>query len=101
MGETDNVRNIKLYKIYKGLVARYHSFLFILIIYIHIRTFIQYIRPSHSLTSSLFFFIAVRSVEGPRRWGAEPRIELGAAGQQPDAIPSELRRTLLSYAAPF
>ncbi len=36
----------------------------------------------------------------PHRWSAEPRIELGPALQQADALPAELRRTL-SYAAPF
>jgi hypothetical protein len=33
-------------------------------------------------------------------WDAEPKIELGPALQQADALPTELRRTLLSYAAP-
>jgi len=32
--------------------------------------------------------------------GAEPRIELGPALQLADSLPAELRRTLLSYAAP-
>jgi hypothetical protein len=34
-------------------------------------------------------------------WGAEPRIEPGQALQLADALPSELRRTLLRYVAPF
>ncbi len=33
--------------------------------------------------------------------GAEPRIELGPALQQADALPTEPRRTILSHAAPF
>jgi hypothetical protein len=33
-------------------------------------------------------------------WGAEPRIKLGPALQQADALPNELRRTLMSCAAP-
>jgi hypothetical protein len=32
--------------------------------------------------------------------GAEPRIELGPASQQADALPIEPRRTILNYAAP-
>jgi hypothetical protein len=32
--------------------------------------------------------------------GAEPRIELGPALQQADALPTEQRRTILSNAAP-
>jgi len=32
--------------------------------------------------------------------GAEPRIELGPALQQADALPTEPRRTILSHAAP-
>jgi len=37
-------------------------------------------------------------------WGAEPRFELGPALQQADALPTELRRTLiylLVHATPF
>jgi hypothetical protein len=37
--------------------------------------------------------------EKPTR-GAKPRIELGPASQQADALPTELRLTLLSHAAP-
>jgi hypothetical protein len=71
----------------KDLVARCNSF-FIICIHTQIE----------SVHSSITFaelhsicFIAVRSIEG-LRWGAEPRIELGAAAvQQPDAL-TELRR---------
>ncbi len=49
----------------------------------------------------------LRSAREKPPWGAEPRIELGPALQQADALPTELRRTLtelrgtlLSYAAP-
>jgi hypothetical protein len=45
------------------------------------------------------FLIAVRSGRGPH-WGAEPRFDLGAALQQPDALLTEPLRTLLSHAAP-
>jgi hypothetical protein len=48
------------------------------------------------------FFIAVRSCRGfPLHWGAEQRFELEAASQQPDALPTEPRRTLLSHTAPY
>jgi hypothetical protein len=39
--------------------------------------------------------------QGDPPWDAEPRIELGPALQQADALSTELRRTLLSYAAPL
>jgi hypothetical protein len=52
----------------------------------------------HSIDSSvaiaeLHSITAVPSVEG-FHWGAEPRIELGTALQQPHVIPSELCHTL-------
>jgi hypothetical protein len=34
-------------------------------------------------------------------WGAEPKFKLGPALQQADALPSELRHPLMSYAALF
>jgi hypothetical protein len=71
-----------------------------------VHTFIRYIHPLHSLSFTLVFLIAVRSEEG-LHLGAEPRIELGTALQQPNALPSELSRTLtelrltlLSYSHP-
>ncbi len=48
-----------------------------------VHTIIQYIRPSHLMISTLHFHI-----------GGEQRIGLGAVLQQPDALPSELLRTL-------
>jgi hypothetical protein len=47
----------------------------------------------HSMSFTLVFLIALRSEEGLHS-GAEPRIELGAALQQPNTLPSELCRTL-------
>jgi hypothetical protein len=77
----------------QGLVAGCH-FLFIFIFY-DIHTFIQsqYIYSSPfgkplSISSSL-----VCSV-GKLPCGAEPRIELGPALQQADALPTEPRRTM-------
>jgi hypothetical protein len=52
---------------------------FLLKTFVH--TLVQYIYPSHLLSSPLFFLIAVRSVEG-LHWGVEPRIELGTTFQQ-------------------
>ncbi len=72
------------------------------ITYIH--TFIQshsyntFIRR-HSLRPLSISSSLVCSVGEPP-CGAEPRIELGPALQQADALPTELRRTILSYAAP-
>ncbi len=100
MGDAYNFRNVTLYNIYKGLLARCHSFVYFYNFrsYAHsFNTFVHHIR-SHSLNPTLFFFIAVRS---GLYWGARPRIELGTAVQQPDAPPSELRRTIMSYAAPY
>ncbi len=103
VGDVDNVRNIKLYNIFKGLVARCHSFVYFYNFRSYAHSFNKFVHHigSHSLNSTLVFFIAVRSVEGPLSWGAEPRIELETAVQQPDALPYVLRGTLLSYAAPF
>ncbi len=64
--------------------------------YIHTITFIKYIHPS---PFARFLSISSAQWEKPP-WDAEPRIELGPALQQADALPSELSRTLLSYAAP-
>jgi hypothetical protein len=86
-------------------------FLFIFIFY-HIHTFIQsqYIHPSPFAEASLHFFIALSAQWGKPPCGAEPRIELGPALQQADALPTEPRRTInwatphhcqLSHAAPF
>jgi len=47
----------------------------------------------------LYLHCLLAQVEKPP-WGAEPRFELGPALQQADALPSELRRTLVSYVAP-
>ncbi len=60
---------------------------------------ISYIHPSPLAEASLHFLIAlVLSGEKPP-CGAEPRIELGPAFQQADALPTEPRRTM-SHAAP-
>jgi hypothetical protein len=74
-------------------------FLFILIFYstyIHSISFIQYFHPSLFAKVSLHLLIAGQLS------GAEPRIELGPAIQQADTlpVPIELRRILISYAAP-
>jgi hypothetical protein len=78
---------------FKGFMARCHSFFYI---FYYINSFLHI----HSINLSValaelhsIFLIAVRSEEG-LHWGAEPRIELGAALQQPDALTSEPRRTL-------
>ncbi len=78
----------------KCLVAWCHSFCLFFIFYnihtyIHTITFIRRhsLRPL-SISSSL-----VCSVGKPP-CGAEPRIELGPALQQADALPTELRRTI-------
>jgi hypothetical protein len=55
---------------------------------------IPYIHPSPFAEASLHFLIAlVLSGEKPP-CGAEPRIELGPALQQADALPTEPRRTM-------
>ncbi len=80
----------------------------IFIAYIHSITFIQYIYPSPFAEASLHFLIAcLLSGETPP-CGGKPRIELGPALQQADALPTEPRRTMnwatphheLSHAAP-
>ncbi len=56
---------------------------------------ILYIHPSPFAEASLHFLIAlVLSGEKPP-CGAEPRIELGPALQQADALPIEPRRTMV------
>ncbi len=94
-----------MFKVYfKGLMAV--ATLFISFVFFntcmpnHIHTMIQYIHPSPVAEASLHFLIAlVLSGEKPP-WGAEPRFELGPAVQQASALPTELRCTLLSCAAP-
>ncbi len=54
---------------------------------------LQSLRPIH-------FFTAAGSVGGTSK-GGQARFELGPASQQASALPSELRCTLLSYAAPY
>ncbi len=74
-------------------------FFFLFVLYFHkfrplhsYSTFIRSDSPRFlSISSSLV------SSEGKPPYGAKPRIELGPALQQADALPSELRRTLLSY----
>ncbi len=76
-----------------GLVAWSHSFLVFFITYIHTVIHIH----THSFHLLHYrFLIAVRSED--LHWGVETRFELGAALQQPDALPTEPRRTLLSHA---
>jgi hypothetical protein len=64
----------------------------------HIHTFIQsqYIHPSPFAEASLHFFIALSAQWGKPPCSAEPRIELGPALQQADALPTEPRRTIIS-----
>jgi hypothetical protein len=61
--------------------------------YINLITFIQHICPSPFAEVSLHLFIALK-LSGKPPCGAEPRIELGPALQQADALPTEQRRTL-------
>ncbi len=62
--------------------------------FIHSITFIDYIYPLPFAEASLHFLITcLLSGETPP-CGAEPRIELGPALQQADALPTEPRRTL-------
>jgi hypothetical protein len=70
-------------------------FLFIFIFY-NIHTFIQsqYIHPSPFAEASLHVFIAFSAQWGKPPCGAEPRIELGPALQQADALPTEPRHTI-------
>ncbi len=79
--------------------------------------FSTYIQSSHSYNTFIRNAIRRGSPPSPHRWsaqwekpplGAEPRIGLGSALHQADTLPSEqrrtlteLRRTLLSYAAPW
>ncbi len=80
--------------IFKGLVARSHSLL-VFLFYIHSYT-------THSLITFVefhsSFLIDVRLGRGPH-WNAEPKFELRAALQQPDAQLTEPRRTL-NWATP-
>jgi hypothetical protein len=63
--------------------------------YIHSFTFIQYIHLSAFAEVPLHFLIA-----GQLTWDAKPRVGLGPASQQADALPTELHSSL-SYAAPL
>ncbi len=85
-------------KQFKGLVAI--ATLFIYFVFFntcipnHIHRMIPYIHPSPFAEASLHFLIAlVLSGEKPP-CGAEPRIELGPAFQQADALPTVPRRTI-------
>ncbi len=91
----------------KVLVAGCHSFCLFFIFY-NIHTFIQ----SHSC-NTIHLSVAIRRGLSPflhrleAQWekppcGAEPRIELGPALQQADALPTKPRHTInrLSHAAP-
>ncbi len=63
----------------------------------------QILRFSGTKPSLLFFFIIYVQVEVEvegLHWGAEARFELGAALQQPNALPTNPRRTQPSHAAP-
>ena len=72
-----------------------YFFLFNTCIPNHIYTMIPDIHPSPFAEASLHFLIAlVLSGEKPL-CGAEPRIELGPAFQQADALPTEPRRTII------
>jgi hypothetical protein len=86
----------------KGLVARCHSFciffIFLRYTYIHLITYITFVR--HHLPRSLSISSSLWCSVGKPPCGAEPRIELGPALQQADALPTEQRRTMLSNAAP-
>jgi hypothetical protein len=68
-------------------MARSH-YLLVFLHYIHSYTFFMTFAEFRSS-----FFIAVRSGRG-LHWGSEPGFELGAAIQQPAALPTEPRRTL-------
>jgi hypothetical protein len=84
----------------KGLVAVCHSFclFFVFITYstdIHSITFIQSIYPSPFAGDFLHLLIAFFKLSGKNPpCGTEPRIELGPALQQADALPTKPRRTL-------
>ncbi len=68
---------------YKGLVARSHSLLVFIIIYIHTHSSIIFAEFRSN------FLISVRSGRG-LSWGVEPGFELGDAFYQPDALPNQL-----------
>jgi hypothetical protein len=74
------------------------SFLFCIFCYYILHTFI----PSHSsivIRRGFPLSPHCRSAQWEKpHWRAEPRIELGPALQQADALPTELRRTLVSMA---
>ncbi len=82
----------------KGLVAQCHSFLFICFYNIQYRHSFNHIYTIHlsvairrGLSPSPHRFV---SSVGKPPCGAEPRIELGPALQQADALPTEPRRTI-------
>jgi hypothetical protein len=76
---------------------------FVYFSYFFIHTYIHSLNHIHTIHLS----IAIRwglSHRLKAQWenppcGAEPRIELGPALQQADALPTEPRRTILSHAA--
>ena len=75
-------------------IATFFYIFFLLQSHTFIITFVQYTHPSSFAEASLHFLIAlVLSGEKPP-CGAEPRIELGPAFQQADALPTEPRRTI-------
>ncbi len=66
--------------------------------------FIIYIHTIHSSVSirwGLSLFLHRFYAQWKPPCGAEPKIELGPALQQADALPTEPRRTILSHAAPY
>jgi hypothetical protein len=67
-------------------------------LFVYFSYFVQTLIQSHDIIRRRSLRIA--QWEKPP-WGAEPRLELGPALQQADALalPTELRRTLASYAA--
>ncbi len=81
-------------RLFKDLVARCQSFYLFLHKTSRHTIFIYTTRRVPLLLSSL-----LPMGGGPPPWGAEPRFELGPAVQQADALLSEARRTLMSYAA--
>jgi hypothetical protein len=73
----------------------FHIFFYNIHTYIHTITFIQYIYPSPFAEASLHPFLhRLLAQWGEPPCGAEPRIELGPALQQADALPTEPRRTI-------
>jgi hypothetical protein len=82
----------------KGFGGMMQLFSFILkfyITYIHSITCIQSIHPSLFAEAPLHLFIAGQGQWEKPSWGAEPRIDLEPALQQANALPTELRCTLL------